>query len=90
MSDPISRGDLPTERDDPPGDDSENLQTYDAMADVDGAGEDVYDISQNDGPELTTGVADIDTGSSGGHGTAARGDDTGTETPPRALPDDEP
>jgi hypothetical protein len=88
MSDATSRGDLPTERDDPRLDDAEGLQTYDATPDVED--DDVIDISDNAGPELTTGVADVDTGSSGGHDTAARGDDTGTATPPRAIPDDEP
>ena len=90
MSDPTSHGDLPTERDDPALTDDRptGLAGYDAMPDA--LDDDVIDISDNSGPELTTGVADIDTGSSGGHGTAARGDDTGTETPPQALPDDEP
>lgn len=88
MSDPNSRGELPSERDLPPGEDPGELETYDAMPDVDE--DDVLDIGDNSGPELTTGVADIDSGAAGGSRTAARGDDTGTETPPRALPDDEP
>ena len=52
------------------------------------------DISRNEGPELTTGVADVATGAAvsgpSGGATSARGDDTGTETPPGAVPDDEP
>jgi hypothetical protein len=90
MSDPTSRGDLPTERDDPALTDDRpaDLASYDATTDP--TDDDVIDISDNVGPELTTGVADIDTGSAGGHGTAARGDDSGTETPPQAIPDDEP
>jgi|tagenome__1003787_1003787.scaffolds.fasta_scaffold19336460_2 hypothetical protein len=88
MSDPTSRGDLPSERDLPPSEDPGELATYDAMPDLDE--DDVIDISDNSGPELTTGVADIDSGAAGGRDTAARGDDTGTETPPQALPDDEP
>ncbi len=89
MSDPTSRGDLPTERDDPAltDDAPADLAAYDATPDLE---DDVLDISDNSGPELTTGVADIDTGSSGGHGTAAHGDDTGTATPNGAIPDDEP
>ena len=90
MSDPTSRGDLPTERDDPALTDDRplDLPGYDAMPDV--PDDDVIDISDNSGPELTTGVADIDSGAAGGRKTAARGDDTGTETPPQTLPDDEP
>ena len=34
---------------------------------------DVIDITEESGPALTTGVDDIDTGSSGGHDTAASG-----------------
>src|SRR3954452_3538061 len=71
-----------------PGEDPGELATYDAMPDVDE--DDVIDISDNSGPELTTGVADIDSGAAGGRHAAARGDDTGTETPPQTLPDDEP
>jgi hypothetical protein len=83
MSDPSAgTGDLP--RDEDPGE----LASYDAMPEV--ADEDVLDISDNAGPELTTGVADIDSGAAGGSSTAARGDDTGTETPPGTIPDDEP
>jgi hypothetical protein len=81
-SDPTSRSDLPPEED--PGE----LEHYDAMPDVDD--ENLIDISDNSGPELTTGVADIDSGAAGGRDTAARGDDTGTETPPQTIPDDEP
>ena len=109
MSEPTSRGDLPTERDDPALTDDRptGLAGYDATPDA--LDDDVIDISDNSGPELTTGVADWapgagsggarrglaaepgdDTGGSGGHGTVARDDDTGAETPPQALPDDEP
>lgn len=86
MSDATSRGDLPTERDDPrlDAEDPGDLAVYDAAPDPE---DDVIDISDNAGPELTTGVADIDTGSSGGHDTAAHGDDTGTATPNGAIPD---
>jgi hypothetical protein len=92
MSDPDSRGDLPTERDDPAltDDAPADLAAYDATPDPE---DDVIDISDNSGPELTTGVADIDTGaavSGGGRSTGAHGDDTGTATPNGALPDDEP
>src|SRR3954447_23109776 len=116
MSDPNSRGDLPSERDLPPGwapgasahspsragesgearsdstavpgEDPGEVASYDAMPDVDE--DEVIDISDNSGPDLTTGVADIDSGAAGGRSTAARGDDSGTETPRRAIPDDEP
>jgi hypothetical protein len=73
MSDPATRGDLPTERDDPALTDDRpaDLASYDATPQV--ADGDVIDISDNAGPELTTGAAD-----------------TGTETPPRTIPDDEP
>jgi hypothetical protein len=82
MSDATAGAGLPSEED--PGD----LTTYDATPDIDD--DDVIDISDNSGPELTTGVADIDSGAAGGRDTAARGDDTGTETPPQTIPDDEP
>lgn len=60
MSDPSSR-DLPTERDDAAltNEDPGDLAVYDATPDVE---DDVIDISDDAGPELTTGVADIDPG----------------------------
>jgi hypothetical protein len=58
----------------PSGEDPGNLADYAAMPDDD-PDDDVIDISDNSGPELTTGVADIDPGSSRGG---------------RPLPDDEP
>ena len=75
----------------PSGENPGDLADYAALPD-DSPDDDVIDISVNEGPELTTGVADVDTGAaiSGGGGTAARGDDTGTETPPTVIPDDEP
>jgi hypothetical protein len=52
-------------RDLPSGEDPGNLADYDAAPDDDPE-DDVIDISVNEGPELTTGVADVDPGSAGG------------------------
>ena len=81
--------DLPGERD-----------TYDALADETAGDDVVSDIRRNEGPELTTGVGNVDTGAaSSGRGSAAGNNEFGDVTGGSAtgdtvgrgpVPDDEP
>ena len=76
------------------------LDTYDALPDETVGDDEVIDISRNEGPELTTGVSNVDTGAaSSGRGSAAGNSEFGDVTGGSAtgdtvgrgpVPDDEP